>query len=121
MAVMFRTINNSAARGLTTMHHEEISVGNMYFQNSPSLAEQTLSKYHHDPISKEPPLSRNLHIETRIHPVTGLQHPFDKARNFLSRFPLGFRGCFNCGKTDHRNTRDCPLAQQGNFDKIRFL
>ena len=94
MAVMFRTMNNTAGRGLTTMHNEETVQGNLYFQNSQSIAEQTLSRYHNDNSGKDVSNLRKSHIETRRHPVTGLQHPYDTSRNFLSRFPLGFRGCY---------------------------
>ena len=56
-------------------------------------------------------------VETRKHPVIGQQHPYDKARIFLSQFLLGFLDCFNCGQLGHRNTRDCPNNRGGNFDK----
>ena len=34
---------------------------------------------------------------------------------------MGFRGCYNCGGTDHFSTRDCPAAQSGNFNKRKFF
>ena len=60
-------------------------------------------------------------VETRRHPVSGLQHPYDKDRDFLSRFPIHFSGCFNCGGTNYNNTRECPEAKNGNFDKKLFF
>ena len=52
------------------------------------------------------PQRLNSKIETRTRPSTGLQHPYDKVKDLLSRFPTTFQGYFNCGQTDHKNTRD---------------
>ena len=60
-------------------------------------------------------------VETRNHPESCLQHPFDLANNFLSRFPVDFKGCFNCGQTDHWQTKSCPEAKNGNFNKIMLF
>ena len=60
-------------------------------------------------------------VETRRHPESGLQHPFDPANNFLSRFPVDFKGCFNCGQTDHWQIKSCPAANNGKFNKTMFF
>ena len=60
-------------------------------------------------------------VETRCHPVSGLQHPYDKDRDLLSLFAIHFNGCFNCGRTTHNTTRDCPEAKNGNFNKKLFF
>ena len=33
-------------------------------------------------------------VETRKHSGTSLQHPYDKEQDFLSRFLVGFNGCY---------------------------
>ena len=63
--------------------------------------------------------SRN--VETRTHSGTGLQHQYDKKKDFLGKFPVEFEGCYNCGQKNHRNTRDCTMAKNGNFDKQIFF
>ena len=59
----------------------------------------------------------NSKIETRNYPSTGLKHPYDKSQNLLIRFPTSFQSYFNCGQIDNRNTRYCPTAKSGHFDK----
>ena len=69
-----------------------------------------------------PTYSNNqLKVETKTHSQSGLQHPFDKDNNFFNRFPIDFRGCFNCGKTNHFTTKFCPAANSGDFDKTKFF
>ena len=87
-----------------------------FFQNSTSLAESTISKH-----SGGIQAATDPNIETRIHPKTGKHHPFYRAGNYISDYPLGFRGCFNCGENDHWKTSRCPLALSGNFNKNRFF
>ena len=60
-------------------------------------------------------------VETRLCQSTGLQHLYNKDNDYLSRYPVGFKGCFNCGKTDHFRTGDCQLTQSGKFDKKKFF
>ena len=60
-------------------------------------------------------------VETRTHPGTGLQHPYDKERKFLSRFPIGFDRCYRCGQRVHRNTPYYLMAIHGNFDQQKFF
>lgn len=47
--------------------------------------------------------------------------PVREGNDYLSRFPLGFRGCYNCGENAHYSTRDCPLARSGDFNKQKFF
>ena len=63
----------------------------------------------------------SIKVETRLCTQTGQQHLYDKQNDYLSRFPLGFRGCFNYGATDYFSTQDCTQAQSGNFNKKRFF
>ena len=65
--------------------------------------------------------SPNKVVETRKYPETGLQHPFNKDSNFLSRFHVNFRGCYNYGQTDHFSTKMCPAAARGDFDRQTFF
>ena len=64
---------------------------------------------------------RHAEPPTKFNPSTGQFHPWNEERQYLSRFPLSFRGCFICGGTDHRGAKDCPVAQFGNYDKKQFL
>ena len=42
--------------------------------------------------------------------VNGVEHPYDPEWDFTSEFPVGFRGCFICGKADHFSKADCPIG-----------
>ena len=127
MTDLLRSLNTTQNRGLAlaTNSNENSTRGQRYYQQSPSLAETPISRYsggsnnNGDTGNSSRTISNN--IETRTHPDTGLQHPYDKSRDFISQFPIGFEGCFNCGQKDHRNTRECASAKAGNFDKQRFL
>ena len=57
-------------------------------------------------------------VETRKHPVTGLEHPSDKVRYFFSRFSLKFLVCYSCGQMGHRNTQYYPMARGYNLTNI---
>ena len=75
-----------------------------YHQPNSSQAETTMNRYKGN--SSPPPNPHNL--PTRIHPTTGLPHPYNpNSPDYLSRYPLGFMGCFNCGELDHRSSREC--------------
>ena len=39
----------------------------------------------------------------------------------MSLFPLGFRGCYNCGETTHFCAQYFPTANYGSFEKIKFF
>ena len=117
-------------QGSDTIPNEDTTSQNVNFQNGPGqnyaynhgplVAERTLQ--HCNPINSS---SNTQHfpikVKTRLYPDTGIPHPYDESRDFLSRFPLGFRGCYYCGNTDHFRTRDCPAAKNGNFNKMQFF
>ena len=90
--------------------------GLSYFQQHQSLAEGTLTKYKGAPND-----AQKVQVKTKLHPETCQQHPYTESPYYLSDYPVGFRGCFNCGKTDHWRTANCPLKQAGIFDKTRFF
>ena len=94
--------------------HEPIA-GSNYLQRNASLAEQTMQRY------KGGDQQRPADPPTKFNPSTGQFHPWNEERQYLSRFPLSFRGCFICGGTDHRGAKDCPVAQSGNYDKKQFF
>ena len=132
MTTLLRNLNTTQNRGLDLATHvnhgqqqHNPSHGQKNYQQGPSQAENTLQRYNgggQDNNVGNNFGNNNFHnVETRTHPGTGLQHPYDKERDFLSRFPLGFEGCYNCGQKDHRNTRDCTMAKNGNFDKTHFF
>ena len=63
-------------------NRENADHGQSYFQQGPSLAETTLSWYNENNNGDE--TKKSNEVETRKHPVTGQQYPYDKTRNFLS-------------------------------------
>ena len=81
-----------------------LSFGQINYQRTPSSAESTLTKYSTPPSSTT--AATNANVPTKVHPDTGLHHPFNEIDGYLSRFPVGFRGCFACGSTSHFNTDD---------------
>ena len=96
MTVLLRSLNTAKNRGLAlaTNINENSNRGQHYYQHSPSLAETTISRYsgggnnNGDTGNSSCMVSNN--IETRTHPDTGLQHSYDKSRDFISQFPIGF-------------------------------
>jgi len=127
MTALFRSINPSHNRGsslnmsaISENSGEDTTHGELYFQQGPSLAESTMQRYNGNNGSSNS-TSVNNQVATRKHPTTGLQHPYDQERDYLSRFPLGFKGCYNCGETTHFRTQDCPTANSASFDKMKFF
>ena len=92
----------------------------LQYQNGQSPAESTIRRYSSN-MANNFDDKNEAKVPTKLCEKTGLQHPYDKETNYISRFPVGFRGCFNCGATDHFSTRDCPAAQSGNFNKRKFF
>ena len=85
----------------------------LQFNQSQSSAESTMSRYQGNTMPAQGILDNTKQhsvskVETRLCESTGQQHPYDRENNYLSRFPLGFRGCYNCGKSDHFSTKNCP-------------
>ena len=70
-------------------------------------AEQTLSKY-------QPPQD---HPDVEICIVQGTQYPFHKPTKHLSKYPVGFKGCYNCGESDHFRSSDCKK----DFNKMDYF
>ena len=80
------------------------------YHRQPSLAEGVISSYKQD-----------AGVPTKISNVTGKEHPFDAEYNFLSRFALGFSGCFICGATDHFSRMDCPKGIKTRDERKMFF
>ena len=125
---LIQEVQPSRHRGTALEVHADLESDNnpsgyaLSYQQGASLAERTIGRYSQPNEYNKPNSFRSqIKVETRKHPVTGVEHPYDKDRNFLSRFPLGFKGCFNCGQNDHFSTRNCPMANAGNFDKQTFF
>ena len=80
---------------------------------SESLAESTMKRY-----STQPPeqLNPTNLPSCRLGP-SGLMHPYREADpDYLSIYPLGFKGCFQCGSDYwHENREDRP----DNHDKFK--
>lgn len=81
--------------------------GQVYKFSSVSPAETTLNRY------KSPSDRRNYtpnnDIPTRKR-ADGQRYPYHPDDpSFLSKFPLGFRGCYRCGRTDHFRKDRCPI------------
>ena len=81
----------------------------LQYQQSQSSAESTMSRYSSNKHQDQGRYNGSK-VETRLCRDTGLQHPYDKENDYLSRFPEGLKGCFHCGKTDHFRTGDCQLV-----------
>ena len=119
---LLREMNPTRNRGTNLGTHgycepDTASSGSsLAYQQGGSIAEQTISQY-----SQGSSRTAGKPVETRKHPETGLEHPFDKDHNYLSRFPVDFKGCFNCGQTDHFSTRNCAAANNGDFNKQMFF
>lgn len=76
-----------------------------------SQAEQTITKY-----------KGTEHPDIEVRTVKGTAFPFHKPSNTLSKFPCGFRGCYNCGAQDHYTTKDCPKPlDRQNFFKGQYF
>ena len=91
MAVLLRSMSSSHQRGmgLASMiegdnnhnnNRENADHGQSYFQQGPSLSETTLSRYNENNNGDD--TNKSNDVKTRKHPVTGQQHPYDKARIF---------------------------------------
>ena len=77
-----------------------------YGQKSP--AEETIQKY-----SSRTPNPMNLPVKD----IRGVLYPYrDDDPSYISKFPLGFRGCFKCGvETAHSDGfNSCPKSRTGD-------
>ena len=85
--------------------------GSIYgYRRDLSLAEGVISSH-----------KATTNVPTKRSEATGKDHPFDAEYNFLSRFPLGFNGCFICGATDHFNRMDCPKGINSKEERCIFF
>ena len=49
----------------------------------------------------------------------GKQYPFDPNEpSYVSKFPVGWSGCYKCGKDDHSRRENCP---EGNNQDQRIM
>ena len=80
------SINTMAA---TENTHEEYTNDHSYFTQIPSLVEATMVRYNNGN-SNIKPINNGGKLDTRTHPDTGLQHPYNEVGDFLCRFPMDF-------------------------------
>lgn len=99
------------------------SNGRLYTYQSASPAESTLTRYKspakecgNNTIDESNPYG----LPTRRGP-TGLQHPYDREDpKSISKFPIGFKGCFKCGSLDHWLSSRCSAADTHGSKKEFF-
>ena len=104
--------------------HNQHHAGSIYFQSN-SPAEQTLKQHH----GNESNFDVSNYVQQKNPdnlPVKrlsdGMLYPFrTDDPNYISKFPLGFRGCYICGASNHFSRSNCPTAQKGQFDKNAFF
>ena len=62
-------------------------------------------------------------IKTKKKHDTGKEHPYDAEYDFVSQFPLRFKGCFICGATNRFLTADYPvgliLERRGSYSTTK--
>ena len=54
-------------------------------------------------------------------PVTKLSYPFNSDLDYVSKYPVGFKGCFTCASEAHWKSDDCPKVQSGQSNKRAFF
>ncbi len=81
--------------------------------NSQSLAEGVLQEY-------KGPASNHPDVEIRKG-ADGKSYPFHIPTQFLSTFPVGFRGCYVCGSVEHWKREDCEKSKSGQFHRQTFF
>ena len=99
------------------------SSGQLYAYQSASPAESTLARYK-SPTRRQGNGSNDeinpYNLPTRRGP-TGLQHPYDREDpKSISKFPIGFKGCFKCGATDHWTSNKCAAPDTSGVKKEFF-
>ena len=91
------------------MRNPTILGGDIYYSNQ-SQAELTLSRYgnggsaNHQQTTRQPSLPTKRGDDGNMYPY----NPEDP--EYLSHFPIGFKGCFKCGKADHWSRKFCPVG-----------
>ena len=81
----------------------------LQYQQGQSPAESTIRRYSSNPGNNFSDTS-GIKLVTKLCEKIGQHYPYDKENDYLSQFPVGFRGCYNYGSTDHYNPQDCPAA-----------
>ena len=96
MTSLLHSMNTTQNRGINLYSgnnagdaHQNSSRSDIYFSPGPSLAEKILSRYNGGDNGWNK-------VPTKIHPSSGLEHPYDQENNLLSRFPITFQDCLNC-------------------------
>jgi hypothetical protein len=95
-----------AAAAAMVDHRPSHPTGSVNWQ-SDSQAEQTLKKYQAPEIG----VGNKPKQQTSFNPGTQQHHPIDPVSGYVSKFPVGFRGCYNCGKEGHYNRNDCGVVK----------
>ena len=78
-----------------------------------SLAEGVLQEY-------KGPASNHPDVEIRKG-ADGKSYPFHIPTQFLSTFPVGFRGCYVCGSVEHWKREECEKSKSGQFHRQTFF
>ena len=95
---------------------QPVHQGQLFLYQRQSPAEQTLAKYKDTSQRTDQPNPKNLPVRTG---PDGLLYPYRlDDPTYISKYPLGFRGCFKCGATNHFNLRDCPERDSGTRTKF---
>ena len=96
--------NNQSTFGGTSGH------GQTFYQNSQSLAESTIAT--HSGNYTQP---AHNNVKTKLNEKNGQLQPYYRPADYISDYPITFKGCFNCSKTDHWRTADCQYGKTGNL------
>ena len=99
------------------------------YQNTPmrdsnTYEHDTIQQYQRDPSLDEGVLQQHkgtVTVQTRKNTVTGKDHPFDPEYNFVSQFPVDWKGCFICGATDHFNSMECSVGITSREERRLFF
>ena len=82
----------------------------LQYQIQPTLAEGVLQAH-----------KGSVAVQTNKNRSTGLNHPYNIEYYYTSRFPIGFRGCFVCGATDHFGSNNYPVGINNTEEKREFF
>ena len=86
--------------------------GNIYFQKS-LQSESTIVKYKG--------AKANEDVEIKMGSKKVIRYPYNIEYNFVSRFPVVFQGCYNCGREDHICREDCAQGIKNQTDYKLFM
>ena len=76
------------------------------------------TSHHHLPLHDEQDFIPLLILDFQ---ATGKYHPNNSDLNYVSPYPIGFRGCYAYGQEDHNPTNNFPLNCSGQFNKHEFF